>query len=974
MAVMAPTSSSSLSGMSMAFPKDPSGASNGNAYASDTDTGASLAIPGHPMPIPDSAPTPKSGGKGGRGKPSQSVNLTPEERAKLNRDRNREHARSTRLRKKAYISQLKEMLENLHNEKNECEKSRRVAMQHLAEVQTVRRDVVRSFLQFHAGYESDPRKWGTILEAGFFLKQPVTPYRSFRRVEIEQECRKSKGVESMIADAASMSVMVEGMGSRSARWAQIKREDFLSREEARTGGVPVQGAAGSSSRAGASTRRGGRMPHSIVRQNSRLQHAVSSLSSSSGSSTGNGSEEEERQMAQRQVRQSQQSQMRQMQTGAVVARPRSSADKAESGGGGGCGVPQGVGGVVPGAVGNKVSSSSSGSDSRQSSSKQGVGGPPPRMPQHQPHHPSAHAHQAPSSNDFHDYHAPSLPDPMLDSGEGSTGSDSPQESGTSSGADNNRHHGGHRIHRQVVVGTKHVCTDSSSGDDMDTGLGNDKMPATKKRRSNTGGVSSTTFEVPRDTTVTGHASMPGLSSQPPSQANQCRTHGLPPNIARTGGISHSIQPSSAASSSNGAPNGGSAAANARLNSAPAVPLPPFFGIGKRGPTGAVTQASSSAASIPGAATNTSAAAAARAGASTTVVGAATVVSGPRPSHQGTSLAAAASAASNGGGSVSVTGTANAVVVTSGSQGELSSSYATAAKNGNVGSNGGNNPSGNANIAGTRTANGFTHSSSSVLIADNDGTSSSDSSPNSGRPQIRAYYHVNEDDMLLTEDVLMCPFVFRSQDAVQCGALAECVMPGMLRGQFSKRNKLLNVEMVYDAMGFMQQLERASGSEGAAQIVPNSLEMALSPNTDEARVITLAKPPFLIVSVNESWTRMTKYTQMEVEGKEMSILNGKRTDAQAGKRNSKPVHDFAEVSGGRCACSANVHYDKHGRDFVDFVCSYPLTNANDGITHILHVCKELPVPTSPDVEFPDAPSAAGVGIGGGVGGPVSFHGQ
>jgi len=244
--------------------------------------------------------------------------------------------------------------------------------------------------------------------------------------------------------------------------------------------------------------------------------------------------------------------------------------------------------------------------------------------------------------------------------------------------------------------------------------------------------------------------------------------------------------------------------------------------------------------------------------------------------------------------------------------------------------------------------------------------------------IQAYYHMNEDDMLLTDDVLMCPFTFRSQDAVTCGACAECVMPGMIRAQFQPRtNKLLSVEMVYDSMGFMQQLERASGSEGLAQIVPNSLEMALSPNNcHEARVITLAKPPYLIVSINELWTKMTKYTQMDSEGKELTILNGSKTQeftipsttAVATSQQSKlstnattanaaavrltttnshhhhrPIHDFAEVSKGRCACSVNIHYDKHGKEFVDFVCSYPLTNADDEITHMLHIYKDLKEP-------------------------------
>ena len=68
-------------------------------------------------------------------------------------------------------------------------------------------------------------------------------------------------------------------------------------------------------------------------------------------------------------------------------------------------------------------------------------------------------------------------------------------------------------------------------------------------------------------------------------------------------------------------------------------------------------------------------------------------------------------------------------------------------------------------------------------------------------------------------------------------------------------------MIYDSMGFMQQLERASGNEMTAQIIPGSLEMALSPTAMEARVITLAEKPYRIVNVNEAWTKLTKYTQI-----------------------------------------------------------------------------------------------------------------
>lgn len=138
----------------------------------------------------------------GKGKPGRHAELTPEQRAKQNRDRNREHARSTRLRKKAYVQKLKELVEGLHAERSEEVRQRRVAIQHLAETQNVRRSVVRSFLRFHANFETDDKKWSTILEDDAWLKQPVTPYRSFRRSEIEQ-VSSSRGPETSFTAAVS---------------------------------------------------------------------------------------------------------------------------------------------------------------------------------------------------------------------------------------------------------------------------------------------------------------------------------------------------------------------------------------------------------------------------------------------------------------------------------------------------------------------------------------------------------------------------------------------------------------------------------------------------------------------------------------------------------------------------------------------------------------------------------------------------
>lgn len=114
-----------------------------------------------------------------------SVNPGPSGRVEQYRERNREHARSTRLRKKAYVQKLKDMAYGLRVVQTDEIRQRRIAMQKLMEIRRVRRAVVRKFLHCHSNYESDPAKWNSLLEEGFWLKQPITPFRSFRRSEVD---------------------------------------------------------------------------------------------------------------------------------------------------------------------------------------------------------------------------------------------------------------------------------------------------------------------------------------------------------------------------------------------------------------------------------------------------------------------------------------------------------------------------------------------------------------------------------------------------------------------------------------------------------------------------------------------------------------------------------------------------------------------------------------------------------------------
>ena len=101
------------------------------------------------------------------------------------RDRNRAHARSARQRKKAYVQELQSLVDSLHTERKEEMRQRMAATQRSVDVQKQRRRVMVTFLNYHSRYQTDPRKWSSILEESFWLKQPITPFRSFRRSEIE---------------------------------------------------------------------------------------------------------------------------------------------------------------------------------------------------------------------------------------------------------------------------------------------------------------------------------------------------------------------------------------------------------------------------------------------------------------------------------------------------------------------------------------------------------------------------------------------------------------------------------------------------------------------------------------------------------------------------------------------------------------------------------------------------------------------
>lgn len=136
------------------------------------------------------------------------------------RDRNREHAKNTRLRKKAYVIKLKELAEQLERQKINDEIEKKVSAMKVCQTDATRRNVVRLFLSYRESNIQDKSTWEAIVEDNFVFTLPITPYRSFLKRDVISGSRVLVGINALIADTASLSLMVESVGQGSCQWKE----------------------------------------------------------------------------------------------------------------------------------------------------------------------------------------------------------------------------------------------------------------------------------------------------------------------------------------------------------------------------------------------------------------------------------------------------------------------------------------------------------------------------------------------------------------------------------------------------------------------------------------------------------------------------------------------------------------------------------------------------------------------------------
>lgn len=150
--------------------------------------------------------------------PIDTSNMTEAEKVVANRDRNREHARNTRLRKKAYLEKLKATVDELCRERDSLVSERTSSANLLVEMHNTRTEVLMSFLALRTSNEKRRKLWSSIIdESSFVCMIPVTPYRSFPASEVQvTKCQRMiLGVDGILADTSSLHVLLSTLVDRS---------------------------------------------------------------------------------------------------------------------------------------------------------------------------------------------------------------------------------------------------------------------------------------------------------------------------------------------------------------------------------------------------------------------------------------------------------------------------------------------------------------------------------------------------------------------------------------------------------------------------------------------------------------------------------------------------------------------------------------------------------------------------------------
>lgn len=174
-----------------------------------------------------------SSGEAGSGEEDE-TNLTADERLRQkHRDRNRVHARNTRLRKKAHVEMLKRTMLQLVERRDAEKAAEELEKRRELEQREVRFRVAEEFLKLRGRNDVNITRWAAILDENIVFTLPATNfYPAVKKTSSENSLEQVlNGVPEIMADASNFSLFLQGIGRGSSNGAAAGTVTFQYRCE-----------------------------------------------------------------------------------------------------------------------------------------------------------------------------------------------------------------------------------------------------------------------------------------------------------------------------------------------------------------------------------------------------------------------------------------------------------------------------------------------------------------------------------------------------------------------------------------------------------------------------------------------------------------------------------------------------------------------------------------------------------------------
>ena len=191
------------------------------------------------------------------------------------------------------------------------------------------------------------------------------------------------------------------------------------------------------------------------------------------------------------------------------------------------------------------------------------------------------------------------------------------------------------------------------------------------------------------------------------------------------------------------------------------------------------------------------------------------------------------------------------------------------------------------------------------------------------------------------------FSLRTTNAARCGARRDVACAGMLRAEFDDGARLARLDLSFDVLAVMRQLQGAR--DGAdLDLVPNTLaaaERAMIADDDDAargrrrgrgrpRLVVSSARPHVIARANAAFSELCGFSAAEAVGRTLRLIEGPATDAAV-------VDDLLRDVELRLPSSMIVvNYRRDGTKFINYLRVFPLAGDGDAADDFGHYLAEL----------------------------------